>query len=38
MEIVTDDLQRLHEGVIARYRIRPAEFAAWKNAILKELP
>jgi len=25
-----DDIKRLHMGVIARYRIRPSEFEAWK--------
>lgn len=26
-----DDIRRLHEGVLARYRLTPAEFRAWKN-------
>jgi hypothetical protein len=35
--LVLDDLRRLHEGVIARYRLKPSEFAAWRAAIRKEL-
>lgn len=31
MEIVEMELQSLHEGNIARYRLRPAEFAHWRN-------
>jgi hypothetical protein len=27
-----DEIARLHEGVIARYRLRPSEFEAWKQA------
>jgi len=34
---VMDDLRRLHEGVIARYRLRPSEFAAWREAIRREI-
>ena len=30
-EIVEADLTGLHEGNFARYRIRPAEFAAWRK-------
>ena len=30
-EIVETELQRLHEGNIARYRLRPSEFAAWMD-------
>jgi hypothetical protein len=30
-EIVETELQRLHEGSIARYRLRPSEFAAWMD-------
>jgi len=33
VDMVMDDLRRLHEGVIARYRIRPSEYNAWKKAI-----
>lgn len=28
--IAIDELRRLHEGVLARYGLRPSEFAAWK--------
>jgi DNA-binding Lrp family transcriptional regulator len=37
VSMVMDDLRRLHEGVIARYRLKPSEFAAWQSAIRKEL-
>jgi hypothetical protein len=30
--LVVEELRRLHEGVIARYGLRPSEFNAWKNA------
>lgn len=30
--IIIDELRRLHEGVLARYGLRPSEFAAWKQA------
>jgi hypothetical protein len=30
-EIVETELQRLHEGSIARYRLRPSEFTAWMD-------
>jgi hypothetical protein len=30
VEVVEDELLSLHEGNFARYRIRPAEFAAWR--------
>ena len=30
-EIVEAELTGLHEGNFARYRIRPAEFAAWRQ-------
>jgi len=33
VDMVMDDLRRLHEGVITRYRIRPSEFAIWKKAV-----
>lgn len=29
--LIVEELQRLHEGVLARYGVRPVEFAAWKN-------
>ena len=28
--LMVDELRRLHEGVLARYGLRPSEFAAWK--------
>ena len=28
--LIVEELRRLHEGVLARYGLRPAEFAAWK--------
>lgn len=31
IENVSDDLKRLHEGVLARYGLRPSEFEAWKS-------
>jgi hypothetical protein len=30
-ENVTDDLKRLHEGVLARYGLRTSEFEIWRN-------
>lgn len=30
LSITVDELRRLHEGVLARYGLRPSEFAAWK--------
>ena len=30
-EMLQDEIKRLHPGIIARYRLRPAEFAAWKE-------
>jgi len=32
--LVVEELRRLHEGVLARYGLRPSEFSAWKNAKL----
>lgn len=32
IEMVKEEIRRLHKGVIARYRIRPSEFAAWEKA------
>ena len=29
--LIVEELRRLHEGVLARYGVRPAEFTAWKN-------
>ncbi|MDJ0763242.1 MAG: Fic family protein [Myxococcota bacterium] len=37
IELVLDDLKRLHEGVIARYRIRPSELRAWQDTLKKNL-
>jgi hypothetical protein len=31
-EVVLDELKRLHLGVLARYRLKPSEFAAWQQA------
>jgi len=28
--LILEELRRLHEGVLARYGLRPSEFAAWK--------
>ena len=30
LSITVDELRRLHEGVLARYGLRPSEFAAWR--------
>lgn len=29
--LIVEELRRLHEGVLARYGLRPAEFATWKE-------
>ena len=29
--VIIDELRRLHEGVLARYRLRPSELAAWEH-------
>lgn len=35
--ILVDELRRLHEGVLARYGLRPSEFARWgKHTIAKD--
>jgi hypothetical protein len=31
IETINVELRSLHEGNIARYRLRPGEFAKWKN-------
>jgi len=31
IENVMDDLKRLHEGVLARYGLRPSEFEIWRS-------
>jgi hypothetical protein len=28
--LLVEELRRLHEGVLARYGVRPSEYAAWK--------
>jgi len=28
--LIVEELRRLHEGVLARYRLRPSEFSAWR--------
>jgi hypothetical protein len=28
--LIVEELRRLHEGVLARYGLRPSEYAAWK--------
>jgi hypothetical protein len=30
--LIVEELRRLHEGVLARYGLRPSEYAAWKAA------
>lgn len=32
IEMVEDEIKRLHPGIIARYRLRPSEFTAWQEA------
>jgi hypothetical protein len=29
--LVIEELRRLHEGVLARYGLRPSEYARWKQ-------
>jgi len=29
--LLVEELRRLHEGVLARYGLRPSEFTAWKQ-------
>jgi hypothetical protein len=29
--LIVDELRRLHEGTLSRYRLRPAEFLSWKR-------
>jgi len=31
IEVVETELMSLHEGNIARYRLRPAEYQAWRQ-------
>ncbi len=35
IEMVLNDIERLNEGVLARYKIRPSEFSAWEKMLLK---
>lgn len=28
--LIVEELRRIHEGVLARYGVRPSEFNAWK--------
>lgn len=30
--LVIEELRRLHEGVLARYKLRPSEFLQWKTS------
>ncbi len=30
-ELIVDELRRLHEGVLARYGLRPSQFESWKT-------
>lgn len=30
-DLIIEELRRLHEGVLARYRLRPAEFQHWRD-------
>ncbi len=32
VELVQDEIKRLHPGIIARYRLQPSEFIAWQKA------
>ncbi|MDO9582041.1 MAG: hypothetical protein Q7J24_02850 [Desulfomicrobium sp.] len=32
VEMVQDELKRLHPGTLARYRLRLSEFEAWREA------
>jgi hypothetical protein len=29
--LIVEELRRMHEGVLARYGLRPSEFVAWKS-------
>jgi hypothetical protein len=31
--LIIEELKRLHEGVLARYGLRPSEFARWKTRL-----
>ncbi|WP_347557099.1 hypothetical protein [Robbsia sp. KACC 23696] len=30
--LIVEELRRLHEGVLARYGLRPSDYVAWKKA------
>ena len=30
--LIVQELRRLHEGVLARYRLRPSDYQKWRNA------
>jgi len=32
--LIADELRRLHEGVLARYDLRPCQLKAWQQAQL----
>lgn len=32
LAVAQKELERLHEGTIARYRLRPSEYEAWRKA------
>jgi hypothetical protein len=36
--LIVEELRRLHEGVLARYGLRPSEFSRWKAAQATKLP
>jgi len=36
--LIVEELRRLHEGVLARYGLRPSELAAWKASQLSAPP
>lgn len=36
--LIVEELRRLHEGVLARYGLRPSEFTAWKTAQITRSP
>ncbi|MBI4356338.1 MAG: Fic family protein [Gammaproteobacteria bacterium] len=38
IEVVLDDLKRLHEGVLARYKIKPIEWLRWQNVMGRNRP
>jgi hypothetical protein len=35
--LLEDELQRLHEGVLARYGLRPSQWAAWRDVQRKKM-